>query len=151
MQLHKGKEPETGPTCQLNRKSARQYDSAHLFILQDGWEWKPPRMRGCWSYPNNMVHRIDVAVSHVHPDGPDGETIVLPWTVDHDGLVWTGRRCWRIPAGRGISWGRRVRGQGMGGHWTSKRRNGKHICNTEVRHQSQSRSRKYPCSQPTPC
>lgn len=41
--------------------------------------------------PNDMMHCVNVAVSHVHPDGSDGETIVLPQTVDHNGLVWTGR------------------------------------------------------------
>ena len=40
---------------------------------------------------NDMMHCVNVAVSHVHPDGSDGETIVLPQTVDHNGLVWTGR------------------------------------------------------------
>lgn len=36
----------------------------------------------CWTsffyIPNNMVDCVDVTVTHVHPDGSDGETIVLP-------------------------------------------------------------------------
>lgn len=150
MPPHKGKGHETGPKCQLNRKTACKWVSANLFILQDGWEWKLTRMRGGWSYPNNMVHRIDVTVSHIHPDGSDGKTIVLPGTVDHNRLMWTGGSCWRISAGRGISWRRRVRGQGVGGHWTSQGRNSKHVCNTEASHQSRFWSHKRPCSQPTP-
>lgn len=105
-------------------------------------------MRDCWSYPNDMVHRVDVTVSHVHPDGADGEAIVLPWTVDHNGLMGTGRSRWRIPAGRGISWRRRVGGQGMGRHWASQWRHSKHICKKAASHQSWSWPRQRPGSQP---
>lgn len=45
------------------------------------------------SYPDDVVHRVDVTVSHIHTDGSDGKSIVLPQTVDHNGLVGTGRGC----------------------------------------------------------
>lgn len=28
--------------------------------------------------PDDVVHRVDVTVAHVHPDGSDGKSIVLP-------------------------------------------------------------------------
>lgn len=52
--------------------------------------------------PNNMMHCVDVTVPDVHPDGSDGEAVVLPQTMDHNGLVWAGGSARRIPAGRGI-------------------------------------------------
>lgn len=32
-----------------------------------------------------MVHSVDVRVSHVHSDGPQGEAVLLACSVDHDG------------------------------------------------------------------
>ena len=30
------------------------------------------------SYPDDVVHCVDVTVANVHPDGSDGKSIVLP-------------------------------------------------------------------------
>lgn len=67
------------PNASLREKSFTvNYASADIFILQFGWEQKLTRKRDCRSYPNDMMHCVNVAVSHIHPDGSDGETIVLP-------------------------------------------------------------------------
>lgn len=49
------------------------------------------RMRDGRAHPDDVVHRVDVTVAHVHPDGADGEAVVLPRTVDDHGLMGTGR------------------------------------------------------------
>lgn len=55
------------------------------------------------SYPNNVVHSVDVAVPHVNPDCSDGKAILFSWTVDYNWLVRTCSSNWWVTAGRWIS------------------------------------------------
>lgn len=95
-----------------------------------------------WTHPDDVMHGVDITVSHIHPDGTHGEAIVLPRAVDHDGLMGTGRRSRGVPARRGIPGGGGVRGQGMGRHGTAQWRNSKHVCNRESSRQ------RWACSHP---
>lgn len=79
------------------------------------------------TYPNNMVHSVDIAVTHINSDCSDGEAILFSWTVNYYGLTRTCSGNWWITAGRWISGGWRIRWQGMRRHRTSQRRNTKHI------------------------
>lgn len=39
----------------------------------------------CRTHPDHVVYGVDVGVSHVHSDGPQGEAILLAHSVDDDG------------------------------------------------------------------
>lgn len=55
-----------------------------------------------------MMYAVHIAVSHVDPDGPQSEAILLPRAMDGD---W---RMWDVDHGRVVSAGRRVTGGGVG-------------------------------------
>lgn len=67
-----------GPKYHGNRENIRiNSASVNRRILQAAWKGKQTRKRVC-SYPDDMVHRVDVTVPHIHADGSDGKSIVLP-------------------------------------------------------------------------
>lgn len=38
-----------------------------------------------WTHPDHVMHRVDVRVSHVDPDGSESEAVLLSRSVDDDG------------------------------------------------------------------
>lgn len=60
------------------------------------------------SHPDHVMHTVDVTVSHVDSDGPEGEAVLLPRAVDRDGRVRD------VDHGRVVSAGRGVTGRGVG-------------------------------------
>lgn len=66
------------PRCYRNTQHASVYYTLdHGYPLWAGWKGKWTRMK-LSSYPDNVVHGVDVTVSHIHADGSDGKSIVLP-------------------------------------------------------------------------
>lgn len=57
------------------------------------------------------MHRVDIAVTHVDPDGLQGEAVLLPWGVDNNGRLQAAGAEWKVPIGGGVT-GWRVGGQG---------------------------------------
>lgn len=78
------------------------------------------------------MHRVDVAVTHVDPDGLKGKAELLPWCVDDDGRPQAAGAERQVPAGRGVTrWG-------VGGQWawrdgTGLEAAGRVICNKQDR------------------
>lgn len=63
------------------------------------------------------MHRVDVAVTHVDPDGLQGEAVLLPRDVDDDRRLQTGGAQRQVTVGGGVA-GRRVGRKGAGGDGT---------------------------------
>lgn len=70
------------------------------------------------THRHHVVHSVDVAVAHVHPDGLQGETVLLPRDVDDNGRLQTGRAERQVAVGGGVPGrgvgGERARGDGTG-------------------------------------
>ena len=58
---------------------------------------------GPTTHPDYVMYGVDIRVSHVHPDGPQGEAVLLARPVDDDGGfdVDYGRR--KVSTGGGVS------------------------------------------------
>lgn len=70
------------------------------------------------THRHHVVHSVDVAVAHVHPDGLQGEAVLLPRDVDDNGRLQTGRAERQVAVGGGVPGrgigGERARGDGTG-------------------------------------
>lgn len=60
---------------------------------------------------------VDVAVTHVDPDGLQGEAVLLPRDVDDDRRLQTGGAERQVTVGGGVA-RRRIGGKGAGGDGT---------------------------------
>lgn len=70
------------------------------------------------THPDDVVHSVDVAITHVDTDCPQAEAVLLAGAVDDDGGPQVATHGGRVSARRGVT-GRRVRGQrarGQGAH-----------------------------------
>lgn len=63
------------------------------------------------------MHCVDIAVTHVDPDGLQGEAVLLPRDVDDDGRLQTGGAERQVTVGGGVA-GRWIGGKGAGGDGT---------------------------------
>lgn len=48
------------------------------------------------------MHRVDITVAHVDPDGLQGEAVLLPGGVDDNGRPQAARAEGEVPAGGGV-------------------------------------------------
>lgn len=44
----------------------------------------------CVTHPDHVVHSVDVRVSHVDSDGPQGKAVLLSHSMDDDGRFGAG-------------------------------------------------------------
>lgn len=63
------------------------------------WETPGPGGR---TYPNHVLHSVDVRVPHVDTDGPQGEAVLLASSVDDEGGPWAAEGRQEVPAWRRV-------------------------------------------------
>lgn len=66
------------------------------------------------TYRYHMMHRVDITVTHVDPNGLKGEAVLLPWGVNDNRWLQAAGAEWQVAAGGGVT-RRRVGGQGVRG------------------------------------
>lgn len=80
----------------------------------------------------HVMHRIDIAVTHVDPDRLQGEAELLPWDLDDDGRLQAAGEQRQVTVRGGVTWWR-VGGEGARGDGTGLEATGTLIWNTEYK------------------
>lgn len=86
----------------------------------------------CLTYPNNMVHAVNVTITNVDPDGSEGEAILLSRAMDGNGRTQH-TDCWEeVSAGWGVA-RRWIGGERVGRHGAGQRREAAMLLHYKIR------------------